>query len=651
MTELDIKRKATELLQKGRYDEAIAEYEALLESSKKPNPAIHNLIGDIFVKQGNFEKGFSHYLSASKAYKEEGLFHNGIAVGKKILRLDRDQTDVYAMLADLYARQGLGMDSLKFLREFARRQEEANRYPVALAAFADACEILGDFPDVHIAYGEMLERVDRLDDAAVCYENASQIYADKGWNDQAEQLTRRAKASKTGGTAHPAQGQSAVSDLMSLRTLDDSPAPAKKPAAPASKPAAPKAAAPKAPAAPAAPAETPQMWGRSDEPEGLTLDMPAASEGAPWTEYSQDKSPALPPPPPLPPKGAADPSQMFVEPDGIDVEEASPESAKVIDVGSASSLDEALAEMAALEPAAPKPAAPKAPAAPATPPARPADGLVLEGLELNAVAPAAKPASETPQPIDAESLDLTDLPGIVLPTKSARKSSGAIPAPPTPAAPAARAPSAEVPAPPAPPKARQSSQSVPRPEVPASTAPAPSGSFSEEELTEFFDQTSAEREHTVVIGDDFELLREGGDVNEVIADFREATMEILDLDDFQAHYDLGTTYLEMELFDEAAAEFELSSRGDAYALASQEMLGYCFLRKGQLDVAVKELEKGLALPGDERDKLGLLYNLGIACGVLDQEQEAISYFQKILELDPEFRDTKSRLERLVQSSA
>jgi tetratricopeptide (TPR) repeat protein len=140
-------------------------------------------------------------------------------------------------------------------------------------------------------------------------------------------------------------------------------------------------------------------------------------------------------------------------------------------------------------------------------------------------------------------------------------------------------------------------------------------------------------------------------VAEVIADFRSATSEILDLEDFQAHYDLGMTYLEMELFDEAASEFELAARGENFALPSQEMLGYCFLRRGQIDLAIRELRKGLAIPGHgDRDRLGLLYNLGIACGVTDQEEEAIDCFRRILEIESDFRDARSRLERLVQDS-
>ena len=77
------------------------------------------------------------------------------------------------MLGNLYARQGLGRDCVKFLREFARRKEEAGEYPMALAAFAEACEILKSFPEVHMHYGEMLENVDRQDDAAACFHEAA----------------------------------------------------------------------------------------------------------------------------------------------------------------------------------------------------------------------------------------------------------------------------------------------------------------------------------------------------------------------------------------------------------------------------------------------------------------------------------------------
>jgi len=503
VSELEIKRRANEHLHKGRYADAIAEYEKLLAERKKPNPAILNLIGDLHIKAGNYEKGFEYYLQGSRAYADEGLFHNGIAVGKKVLRMDADQTEVYGMLGQLYARQGLGMDCIKFLTDYANRKDKEGEYPAALASFAEACEILPDFPEIHVAYGEMLEQVDRKKDAAAAFETAATSYDDRQMSEEAEQCRRRARAALG---EEPGSGDGDVRELMNLRTLDESPAP-EKPREPA------------APSAPVAPAARPPA--------------PEESEAEPWATFDASRNPDIPPPPPLPGRRPA------------------------------------------ARPAAPEP-------------------------EISHV-PVGKNESGVYE-IEAEPPVGEDEPALDPPAEDG--------------------------------------------EVPASPG---MDTFFESGVHESPREPS---ERAVIVGDDAELVREGGDVQEVINDFREATMDLLDMDDHQAHYDLGTTYMEMELFDEAAAEFEISAMGPEYVLSSQEMLGYCFLRKGQIDLAIRELKKGLAVEGyDDRDKLGLLYNLGVACRVLDKENEAIEYFRRIVEIDPDFRDTSERLERLVQSSA
>jgi tetratricopeptide (TPR) repeat protein len=462
------------------------------------------------------------------------------------------------MLGQLYARQGLGVDCIKFLTDYANRKEKEGEYPAALASFAEACEILPDFPEIHIAYGEMLEQVDRMKDAASAFDTAATAFDDRQMLEEAEQWRKRARAARG---EEPGAGGGDVRELMNLRTLDDAPA-----AKPAPRPAAPRAPAsrpaPGRPAAPRPPAGRPAP--RAAAP------VPAASDD-PWSRFDPSRNPEIPPPPPLP--GRRPPAR-------------------------------------AARPAPPQPEITHVPVG------RSRDGVYDLEIEPPSAAlqPPAAEVAPPPAPHAGEPLELQTVDDLF----------GA-PAVPGPADSGVHAP----------------------PEVPA---PAAMDSFFRDSGVHGSPELESER--AVIVGDDTELVREGGDVQEVINDFREATMDLLDLDDHQAHYDLGTTYMEMELFDEAAAEFEISALGAEYILSSQEMLGYCFLRKGQIDLAIRELKKGLAVEGyDDRDKLGLLYNLGVASRVLDKENEAIEYFRRIVEIDPDFRDTRERLERLVQNSA
>jgi tetratricopeptide (TPR) repeat protein len=636
LPEHDIKRRASELLQKGRLAEAIQEYKALLEQSKRPNPAIINLIGDIYIKQGDHAAGFSHFLKACKHYAGEGLYHNGIAVGKKILRLDKDQVEVYGTLGDLYARQGLGMDAVKFLNEFARRKEEANEFPAALAAFGQACETLTDCPELYIAYGEMLERVGREGEAGDNFRRVAEIYAERNMSAQAEHWTNRAR-SASGEEVAPEESanDTGVWDMMSLRDLGEKDAEEK-------------------PAAPAAPA-------KADKPVRPGSGVHPRSQ---WGIFDPGQNPAIPPPPPLPPEGSMPIAATdLAPPTGIaplPTPAASAPPAPVADGPDLAvapvkpSLDEATRISLVLE----------APVTPETPPA-PESRVTSSPL-----APDATPEEMAIRDAAAEEdekllgghksprASLSNLPGIIMPPSAKKKSDE----------PAHRP--ARRPYPPPLPEAEDSTSPVPtQPDaptdqplpgaVPVGGEPSEPGSRSRPDESLVMSSFSGlyakpdapddapTREQAIIIGDDTELVREGGDVNEVINDFREATSQILGEDDHQAHYDLGTTYLEMELFEEAASEFEMAASGTRFALVSQEMLGYCFLRQGHIERAVFELRKGLDLNGyEERAKVGLHYNLGIACGVLGHDADAIEAFRRVEALAPDFRDAKTRLERL-----
>src|SRR4029079_6918841 len=112
-------------------------------------------------------------------------------------------------------------------------------------------------------------------------------------------------------------------------------------------------------------------------------------------------------------------------------------------------------------------------------------------------------------------------------------------------------------------------------------------------------------------------------------------------------YDLGLAFKEMGLIDEAIAEFQVALRGGANPLATLELLGQCFVEKGQHAVAERVLERALTLPNvTEVDLVGVLYHLARADEALGRPHEAMEHYERVLSVDIRFRDTGRRIEAL-----
>ena len=137
------------------------------------------------------------------------------------------------------------------------------------------------------------------------------------------------------------------------------------------------------------------------------------------------------------------------------------------------------------------------------------------------------------------------------------------------------------------------------------------------------------------------------DFRQMLSQFKQKVAEHVDVGDVRAHYDLGTAYREMGLMDEAISEFQLALRADSKNLATYEMLGQCFMEKGQPDFAVRSLGKAANLPHDVEDELlGIYYYLGRAHEELGQRDEAVEFYEKVFALDINFQDVTERLRSL-----
>lgn len=140
-------------------------------------------------------------------------------------------------------------------------------------------------------------------------------------------------------------------------------------------------------------------------------------------------------------------------------------------------------------------------------------------------------------------------------------------------------------------------------------------------------------------------------VEGIIDEFKAEVTATIDEEDFRSHYDLGMAYLEMELLHEAVREFQLASKSSTYRVRCLEMIGLCFLKQNQPQLAIKQLERGLALVGDnENEALGLRYNLGLAYEMIGQKEKAKACFEEVYMVDVSFRDIADKMRKYAHSS-
>ena len=138
------------------------------------------------------------------------------------------------------------------------------------------------------------------------------------------------------------------------------------------------------------------------------------------------------------------------------------------------------------------------------------------------------------------------------------------------------------------------------------------------------------------------------DFEEMLAQFKRGIDENVDLDDYQAHYDLGVAFKEMGLLDEAVAEFQRALRAPEGRLRTCEALGMCFYEKGQFPVAEAVLRRAVdTLPGGDDEKIGLIYWLARSAEEQGKADTARALYERALAVDIRFQDTNERINRLM----
>ena len=140
------------------------------------------------------------------------------------------------------------------------------------------------------------------------------------------------------------------------------------------------------------------------------------------------------------------------------------------------------------------------------------------------------------------------------------------------------------------------------------------------------------------------------DFGEMLDKFKAGISRNVDEEDYESHYDLGIAFREMGLLDEAIGSFQKAARGHDQLVRASEAIGQCFMDKGEAGVTVTVLQRLLRKEGlPDSQLVGVLYLLGRAAESLGREEDAASYYQRVLAVQIGFRDAADRLSSLAQA--
>jgi len=129
MTRFDreaVLRNADKALKANKIDQAIAEYERVVEHQPK-DVATANLLGDLYARAGRLDGAIAQYTRIAEQFVEDGFYPKASAQFKKILKLRPDDEGTLLRLGRLAARQRLLADARSyFLTVSARRRERGD---------------------------------------------------------------------------------------------------------------------------------------------------------------------------------------------------------------------------------------------------------------------------------------------------------------------------------------------------------------------------------------------------------------------------------------------------------------------------------------------------------------------------------------------
>lgn len=189
---------AQKLVDKKRYDKAIAEYRKLVANDPGDVRTLLK-IGDLHLKLDSHENAIKTYEQVGEFYYREGFSVKAIAVYKQIRGIIRRHAQhlegryghIVPRLAEIYTQLGLTSDALAAYDEVASRLRQEGRERDALDIFKKVVELDPQNPIAHLRVADSRARLGEIDKAVERFGEAARIMLRLGRKDDAIKVLER----------------------------------------------------------------------------------------------------------------------------------------------------------------------------------------------------------------------------------------------------------------------------------------------------------------------------------------------------------------------------------------------------------------------------------------------------------------------------
>jgi tetratricopeptide (TPR) repeat protein len=184
---------AQKLVAQGKVREAVNEYKQIYSKDPKDQNVL-NTLGDLYVRLNRLPEALEYYIKLADMYAGEGFLVRGIAMYKKISKLEPANTHALARLADLYTMQGMLADARSHYMQLVDAHLRANQANQAIEALHKVLDLDPDNVKLQQRLAELYERHGQGKQAAGIYRRLGEHSLAQGDSQESNKWMQKAVA-------------------------------------------------------------------------------------------------------------------------------------------------------------------------------------------------------------------------------------------------------------------------------------------------------------------------------------------------------------------------------------------------------------------------------------------------------------------------